>query len=42
LSFANQLPLNKRYFYHYQEALWNKIYETQFQRSPEIYFTASL
>ena len=42
LSFANQLPLNKRYFYHYQEALWNKIYETQFQRSPEKYFTASL
>jgi len=42
LSFANQLPLNKRYLYHFQEALWNKIYEKQFQKSPEEYFIAGL
>ncbi len=42
LSFANQLPLNKRYLYHYQEALWNKIYETIFNKSAEEYFTAGL
>ena len=42
LSFANQLPLNKRYLYHFQEALWNKIYETTFNKSAEEYFTAGL
>lgn len=42
LSFANQLPLNKRYLYHYREALWNKIYEKQFNKKPEEYFIASL
>ncbi|MFH1392644.1 MAG: hypothetical protein ABIG90_03145 [bacterium] len=42
LSFANQLPLNKRYIYHFQEALWNKIYEKQFNKSPEEYLASSL
>lgn len=26
ISFANQLPLGKRYLYHYREALWNKVF----------------
>jgi hypothetical protein len=26
LSFANQLPLKKRYLYHFREALWNKVF----------------
>jgi len=42
LSFANQLPLNKRYLYHYQEALWNRIYEVMYNQSAEKYFLASL
>jgi len=41
LSFANQLSFNKRYLYHFKEALWNKIYETQIN-DPEKYFITSL
>lgn len=26
MSFANQKPLNKKYIYHFKEALWNKIF----------------
>lgn len=42
LSFANQLPLNKRYLYHYKEAFWNKIYELTNKKSAEEYFIAGL
>ena len=42
LSFANQLPLNKRYLYHYKEALWNKIYEPSNKQSAEEYFINNL
>lgn len=42
LSFANQLPLNKRYLYHYKEALWNKIYELSNKQSAEEYFINNL
>lgn len=38
ISYANQLPLSKRYLYHFHEALWNRIFEIEHNNDIEKYF----
>ena len=38
LSYANNLKFKDRYLYHYQQALWNKLFALINQSSAEYYF----